>query len=349
MTSTCLITGAGGYIGSVLVKELLDRGYFVVGVDRYFFGEELLGEAILSHPRFKCLRTDIRWLTPSDFDGVDTVFDLAGLSNDPAGDIDPTLTEAINLRGSLNVAASARAAGARRLLFASSCSVYGSTGSAQVNEGSGLNPVSHYARTKVEVEQNLMGMADPDFSVTIHRNATVCGLSPRMRFDLVVNLMTLTAWRDGRIFITGGGSQWRPLVHVADVASAFITSAQASPDVIESQVFNVGSTAGNYRIADIATIVQRVGRERGRSIEVDIVPDDAGARSYNVSFEKIQSVLGWEPKFTIDDAAHEIWDALDRKAIDPLDRRMVTVKYYQYLLECEQVMKKVAMNGSVLS
>src|SRR5665213_641055 len=211
------LTGAGGYIGPVMVEHFLSAGQQGIGVDRFYFGKEILGSEIFNNQRFTLLQKDIRELTPEDMKGCDVVIDLAGLSNDPTCDLKPNLTFSINFKGGVNVAECAKKAKVPRYLYSSSCSVYGLGATQQLSEKSETNPQSYYAKGKVDVEKRLLELADGDFSVTILRNATVYGLSKRMRFDLVINIMTLKAWKERRIFILGGGKQWRPLVHVRDV------------------------------------------------------------------------------------------------------------------------------------
>ena len=229
------VTGAGGYIGTQLVRDLIKEGYEVLAIDRYFFGMEPMQEFI-NNKKVTILKKDIRDLEISDLKGVYALCDLACLSNDPAGEIDPSLTYAINRDGRIHVAKVAKNAGVERYIISSSCSVYGKGEEPQLSETSKTNPISVYAKSTLEAEQQNLSTADSDFSVTALRNATVFGLSSRMRFDLVVNLMLLTAFQKGRIFVMGGGLQWRPLVHVSDVSKAFLSVIKAKMNTINQEV-----------------------------------------------------------------------------------------------------------------
>jgi len=231
---TVLVTGGGGYIGSVLTERLLDAGHKVRILDRFFFGRDLIG-ALERREGLTILRDDVRYVQGDAFDGVDVVMDLAGISNDPASDLEPRVTEEINCGGPANVAALAKAAGVPRYIFSSSCSIYGHGQADQLDEESPKAPVSLYAKTKIQAEQYLASLNDDRFAVTFLRNATVYGLSHRMRFDLVINLMTLYAYKNRRIFVLGGGRQWRPVVHVKDVARAFVAVMDAPLEKVANQ------------------------------------------------------------------------------------------------------------------
>lgn len=339
-----LVTGAGGYIGTVLVKQLLDAGHSVVGVDRYFFGQELLGADVLANRRFKLYRQDLRQLSERDFKDVDVVMDLAGLSNDPTCDLDPEITRKINYLGSLNAAKAAKAARVPRYIYSSSCSVYGEGEEQRLTETSPMRPVSAYAQAKVDSEKSLSEMAGKDFSVSILRNATVYGYSNRMRFDLVINMMTLYAWRNKKIFIVGGGKQWRPVVHVADVARAFVATMNAPVEAVNHQVFNVGSNEQNFQVLQIANAVRNVLTDT----EVVMVPSDDDKRTYNVAFDKIAECLNFKVSKTPLDGIREVKEALDSGAVNPDDPRTTTLKYYQYLLNAEKVIREVSLDGQIL-
>jgi nucleoside-diphosphate-sugar epimerase len=229
--SKVVVTGAGGYIGTQLVRDLAREGHQVLGVDRFFFGMEPVAEFV-NNKNFTLLKKDIRDLTADDLKGFDAVCDLACLSNDPAGEIDPQLTYQINRDGRIHVAKTAKAAGIAKYIISSSCSVYGQGDEPSLTEESSTNPISVYAKSTLEAEQANLAIADNNFSVTALRNATVFGLSTRMRFDLVINLMTLTAFEKSRIIVMGGGEQWRPLIHVSDVAKAFIATLNSDNSAI---------------------------------------------------------------------------------------------------------------------
>tara|TARA_B100000315_G_scaffold260721_1_gene324447 strand:- start:7774 stop:8817 length:1044 start_codon:yes stop_codon:yes gene_type:complete len=338
-----VVIGAGGYIGTTLVDLLLKENYFVIGIDRYFFGKELLGKDVLQNQRFSLLQKDIRNLGSDDFADCDVVINLAGLSNDPSCELDPNLTNDINYVGSVDAAKSAKKAGVAHYVFSSSCSVYGHGSNAALTEESELYPISEYAKAKVNAEKAILNLTDENYSVTVLRNSTVYGHSKRARFDLVINLMTLTAWQDKKVYIMGGGKQWRPIIHVSDVAKAFKAVIEADNKLVNKQIFNVGSTKHNYQVFQISNMIKKVIPET----ELITVPDDADKRSYNVSFDKIQSVLNFNPTITPLEGIKEIKEALDNGIINPKDVRTVTVKYYRYLLDAERIIREVGLNGKV--
>lgn len=336
-----LVTGAGGYIGAVLTAKLLEMGHSVSAVDRFFFGEEKISNAVAPE-RLKIVRADIRDLTPAHFEGVDAVCDLAALSNDPAGDLDPSLTDAVNHHGRLHVAKSAQAAGVRRYVLSSSCSVYGHGGQLALDETSEPKPITTYAKANLRAEESTLTLSRGDFVCAAIRNATVFGLSPRMRFDLVVNLMTLNAVQKGKIFVLGGGRQWRPLVHVTDVANAFVTLLQAEPGRISGEVFNIGLE--NYQVLSVAYIVRETVPFR---IEVEVAPDDADKRDYHVSFAKAERVLGFRAETPVAKGVSEIYEALKMGRVSA-SADTVTVAWYRSIIEAEKLINRVRLNGRLL-
>lgn len=337
-----MVTGAGGYIGATLVDLLLDAGKQVIGVDRYFFGEERLGET-RANPAFRLVRKDLRDLGEDDFRGVDAVCDLAALSNDPTGALDEALTYAINHAARVRVAHLARKAGVSRYVLASSCSVYGA-GDGVLNEDSRPQPISTYAHANLKAEADVLPLAGPSFTVTVLRQATVFGLAKRMRFDLVVNLMTLNAVQKGKIFVLGGGRQWRPLVHVRDTAGAFVSLLARAAGEVNGRIFNIGGNGHNYQVLSLAYIVRET---MPFPIELDVVPDDSDARDYRVSFDRAERELGFTATRTPADGAREIYEALKLGRVDT-GIRTITVRWYQHLMEAKQLVDTLAINGRLL-
>ena len=336
-----LVTGAGGYIGTQLVKDLVKSGNDVTVVDRFFFGQETLKD-FFANPKVSIVQKDIRDLTEADMGGHEVVCDLACLSNDPAGEIDPALTYSINRDGRIHVASTAKRAGVNKYIISSSCSVYGQGQEPQLTEKSATNPISVYAKSTLEAEQQNLSIADKNFSVTSLRNATVFGLSNRMRFDLVVNLMTLTAFQKGRIIVMGGGKQWRPLVHLSDVSNAFQLIINSSIDNVNQEVFNIG--LDNFQIKNLAYLVRE---ELPINIEIDVAPDDADKRDYNVVFEKARNKLNFIPKVRVVDGIREIYSALKNGSVDT-GPKTVTVSWYRNILDAKRLLDEVILDGRVI-
>lgn len=336
-----LVTGGAGYIGSVMVQMLLDEGFDVVVLDRFFFGKETLKD-VDGHPRLTLVKDDIRWFDPSLMKGVDAVIDLAALSNDPSGELDPKITMEINYKGRVRVARLAKKHGAEKYIFASTCSVYGFQ-EGIVNENSPTNPLTTYAKSAILAEQDIMPLGNSEFSVTFLRQATVYGLSPRMRFDLVINAMVLYLWKERKLRIMRDGKQWRPFVHIKDTSRAFIKVLEADNDMVNKQIFNVGSNNQNYQILPLA---QMLADALGMELQYEWY-GDPDKRSYRVDFSKIKEVLGFKPKYTPKDAAKEIYQALDEGRIKD-DIKTRTVQWYKYLLEAHRIIRDVELNGRIL-
>ena len=277
-----LVTGTEGYIGARLAPILAAHRHSVAGLDAAYYREGTLYTDVHQSPAMpQTVYKDLRTIEPADCAGFDAVVHLAELSNDPLGQNRPEITFRINHEGSVRIAEAARAAGVRRLVYASSCSVYGVGSGEFLDESSPVNPQTAYAKCKVLVERDLGAMASPDFSVVFLRNATAYGPSPRMRFDIVLNDLCALARTKRRIALTSDGSPWRPLVHVEDICNAIRCALEAPADAINGEIFNVGSTAENFRIRELADIVATVFP----GCEVNMGPSGGDNRSYRVSFD----------------------------------------------------------------
>jgi len=303
--STVMLTGNTGYIGSVMMHYLKQRSYKVVGFDSDWFRRKDFFKATVSPD--KQIFKDIRDIAADDLDGIGAVIHLAGLSNDPLGEINPGLTEDINYKATLRLAELCKTKGIERFIFSSSCSMYGiSLSDAPITEEGKLNPITAYAKAKVLSEEALSRLADGRFHPTYMRNATVYGVSPRLRLDLVVNNLAAWTYLTGEIAIMSDGTPWRPIVHVEDVCRAFTAVLEAPVDLIHDQAFNVGTNEGNYQVRGIAEMI----REQIPSARVKILntagPDE---RTYRVDFTKIKNAL---PSFTAE------WD-LKRGIAELLD------------------------------
>ena len=259
---------------------------------------------------------------------------LAGLSNDPLGDLNPALTYDINHLASVKLAKLAKEAGVKRFLFSSSCSTYGAAGSEELlNEDAEFRPVTAYGRSKVLVEQDVVKLADQNFSPTFLRNATAYGVSPRLRFDLVLNNLVAWAFTTGRIYIKSDGTPWRPIVHIADISRAFIAALNAPTDLVHCQAFNVGRTDENYQIRDLAEIVNEIVPGCQVEYAKDGSPD---TRCYRVDFSKITRVLPeFKPQWTASQGAKELYDAVRRVGLQLEDfegPRYKRISHIQQLL-----------------
>lgn len=280
-----LVTGTEGYLGSLLAPLLMQHGHEVIGVDTGFYKVGWLYNGSQLTP--KTLNKDIRQITAEDLQGVDAVVHMAELSNDPAGQLAPHITYEINHQGSVRLAKLAKEVGIDRFVYMSSCSVYGVATEDYVTEESSLNPQTDYAKCKTLVERDVKPLADDNFSPTFMRNATAYGASPRMRFDIVLNNLSGLAWTTKQIKMTSDGTPWRPLVHGLDICKAILCSLEAPREVVHNQVFNVGDTAHNYQVKEVAETIAEVFV----GCQLSFGQSDGDNRSYRVSFEKINSQL----------------------------------------------------------
>ena len=334
-----VITGGSGYIGSVLSPLVANAGYKVRVLDRFFFGE-----TIPDSPKIEKVKVDSRRIPASLIEGAYAVLDLAALSNDPAGELDPVKTLDINYRARRRLQEIASDAGVDRYILASSCSIYGFQ-DGEMDENSPTNPLTTYAEANLRAEESALELhkKGTDMAVVLFRQATMYGLSPRMRFDIAVNGMTLGMWQNGSIPLLRDGTQWRPMIHIRDTSKAFIAALGVPKEKVAGERFNVGSNEQNYQILQLGELVsQGIGKKFEYTWYGD--PDH---RSYRVNFDKIKDVLGFTPDWTPDKGASEIAAALESGEVKA-DIKTKTLAWYSELIEWEKRLKEIAPDGMIL-
>jgi len=305
-----LVTGHNGYIGTVMVPIFLGAGHEVLGLDSDLFTQCTFGAAARSIP---AVTKDIRDVEPSDLRGFDAIIHLAALANDPLGDLNPSVTYDINHLASVRLAALAKEVGVPRFVFSSSCSNYGAAGESMKTEDSDLAPGTPYAISKVRVERDVARLADTTFSPVFLRNATAYGVSPRLRFDLVLNNLVAWAFATGRVYIKSDGTPWRPIVHVEDISHAVLAVLESPRELIHNQAFNVGRTEENYRVRDLAEIV----KETVPGCRVEYAPNASpDKRSYRVDFGKFARAFpSFRPRWNAWWGARELYAAYQKTGL----------------------------------
>lgn len=319
---------------------LIEAGYHVRAVDRFFFGEGLLPE----HERLEVIREDTRRMTHACFHGVDCVVDLAALSNDPSAELFEQATWEINHQARVRAARMAKVLGCKRYILPSSCSVYGFLPSDEIaDETTPTNALTTYAKANKLAEDDILPLADDSYCAIVLRQATVYGYSPRMRFDLAINGMTYGAWKTGRLPLMRDGSQWRPMMHVRDAARAIMFMMEAPAERVNGEIFNVGSDKGNYRVADLGKLVAEI---TPRHVQIDWYgdPDD---RSYRVAFAKIEGI-GFSTGNKVEDGVREVCAALESGRTDRTPRT-ITLDWYRGLEDWQQITEDLRMHGGLVN
>lgn len=339
---TVMVTGGGGYIGVVLVEELLKKGYRVKVYDAFYWGKEILTECLDKYgEKLSLLHKDIRNIVKADLKNIDIVIHQAALSNDPMANYNPEANFRINTDATIKLAKMCKSVGIKRFTFASSASIYDEAkASHEKNEESFVVPTAAYSLSKYKAEQKLITLADKKFCPVILRQGTVYGYSPRMRYDLVVNAMFKSALTEGKIKVFCGGRQWRPLVAVKDVAIAHIKAIEAPESLVKGQIFNV--VYKNYRVFELAEII-RDFLETKYSIKVDIENEMTKRkdRNYCISGEKIEKILNWKPTISVDDEVKNMFDHFHKNSIAEYSHpKYYNIEWMQLLLNLSDILKK---------
>ncbi len=330
-----LVTGHDGYIGSVLTPIFEEAGHEVTGLDSYLYRNCLFGEE-MDPPR--AIEADIRSVGPGLMEGFDAVVHLAAISNDPVGNLNPDATLDINWRATASLAKAAKDAGVERFLFSSSCSLYGAHDDQFLDESSAFSPITPYGESKVLSERDLLQLADDNFSPTFLRNATVYGVSPKLRGDLVVNNLTGFAVTTGQVYLKSDGTSWRPLIHVEDIARAFLAMMTAERDVVHGEAFNVGSTDENYQIKDVARIVSEIVPDSKVTLSDEAFND---LRNYRVDCEKFVTTFpDAAPQWTVRQGVEELYAAFQKYGLtlDDLEgSRFMRISHIRQLMDEGQI------------
>ncbi|MFX0132342.1 MAG: NAD-dependent epimerase/dehydratase family protein [Candidatus Hodarchaeota archaeon] len=331
-----IVTGYNGFIGSLLVSLLKEKGYKVVGIDTGFYGSECT-LFNFKHDIIE-IKKDIRNIKEEDLEGAYAVCHLAALSNDPVGELAPKITYDINYRASLRLAKLSEKVGVEKFIYSSSCSMYGIAGSEYLAEEVEFSPITAYAKSKVMSEKDIMPLTDENFSVTFLRNATAYGISPKLRLDLVVNNLIGWAMTTGQIKILSDGTPWRPLIHAEDIARAFIAVIEAPNDWVSGQAFNVGITSENYQIKDIAYLIKDA---MGKCDVVITGEHEEDARTYKVDFSKIFNTLpNFRPKWRLKSGIEQICQYYDKYSLNSEKfngRYFVRLRQLKYLIENNKI------------
>jgi len=331
-----LVTGHEGFIGSLLVKLLIEKGYRVTGLDTNFFNSDC--ELFHEKDEVKTIKKDIRQINETDLQGIDAVCHLAALSNDPLGQLNPDLTFEINFKASVRLAELCKKVGVSKFIYSSSCSLYGKAVDDALTEEAVFNPITAYAKSKVMTEEHVLPMGDEKFCVTSMRNATAYGISSKLRLDLVVNNLVGWALVTGEIRILSDGTPWRPIVHAEDIARAFLAVIEAPVGRVNQQAFNVGIDTENYRVKEIAEAVAEMVPHCDIVITGEHGPD---SRSYRVDFGKIKKQLPeFKPAWNLRKGIHQIHENYLRYKMNDEKfngRYFIRLKQIQHLLNAGKI------------